>query len=106
MRDLKMALQMPDLEMSDLTSITPRKLGTQADNISNPFWKTIWKSLQHYTESYVTSLATEENLIDHVICWDSNLLPTEPGTLLDKCHFQRAVTQCMETIGNIVRYTI
>ena len=96
---------MPDLELSDLTSITPRKLGTHAGNISNPFWKKIWKSLQSYTESYLTSSATEESLIEHVI-WDSNLLTAESGSPLDKRHFQKPVTLCMKTIGNIVRYDI
>ena len=105
MRDLKTALHMPDLELSDLTSITPRKIGTHAGNISNPFWRKIWNNLQGYTESYLTSSATEESLIEHVI-WDSKLLTTESGSPLDKRHFQRPVSLFMETIGNVVRYDI
>ena len=96
---------MPDLELSDLTSITPRKIGTHAGNISNPFWRKIWNNLQGYTESYLTSSATEESLIEHVI-WDSKLLTTESGSPLDKRHFQRPVSLFMETIGNVVRYDI
>ena len=103
MRDLKTALHMPDLELSDLTSITPKKIGTHAGNISNPFWRKIWNNLQGYTESYLTSTATEESLIEHVI-WDSQLLTTESGSPLDKRHFQRPVSLYFKTIGDVVRY--
>ena len=105
MRDLRTALHMPDLELSDLTSITPLILGTQAKNISNPFWKSVLGSLQNYTESYVTSLGREKSLIEHVI-WDSNLLLTKSGAPHDKRHFQKAATECLKTVGNGVRYDI